>query len=65
MKLIETDELDGDGSNWWVPDAECVMGMLRIAGFTQFSTPIYQTPNRLVLAASKHRESCLDLAAIK
>ena len=65
MKLIETDELDGDGSNWWVPDAECVMGMLRIAGFTQFSAPIYQTPNRLVLAASKRRESVLNLAAIR
>lgn len=65
MKLIEADELDGDGSNWWVPDAECVMGMLRIAGFTQFSTPVYQTPNRLVLAASKQRESRLDLSAIR
>ena len=65
MKLIETDELDGDGSNWWVPDAECVMGMLRIAGFTQFSAPIYQTPNRLILAASKRRESVLNLAAIR
>ena len=65
MKLIEADELDGDGFNWWVPDAECVMGMLRIAGFTQFSMPIYQTPNRLVLAASKRRESLLTLAAVK
>ncbi|MBP7686978.1 MAG: DUF1698 domain-containing protein [Thermoflexales bacterium] len=65
MKLIEADELDGDGSNWWVPDAECVMGMLRIAGFTQFSTPIYQMPNRLVLAASKRRKSLLTLTAVK
>jgi tRNA (mo5U34)-methyltransferase len=65
MKLIEADELDGDGSNWWVPDAECVMGMLRIAGFTQFSAPIYQTPNRLALAASKRPDSLLNLSAIQ
>lgn len=65
MKLIEADELDGDSSNWWVPDTECVMGMLRIAGFTQFSRPVYQIPNRLIIAAGKTRKSVLNLAAIQ
>ena len=28
MKFIETTELNGDPTNWWVPDTECVLGML-------------------------------------
>lgn len=64
MKFVEADELDGDGSNWWLPDAECVMGMLRVAGFKHFSVPVYQTPNRLMLAASKRSDSLLNLSAI-
>ena len=65
MKFIERDELNGDGSNWWVPDTECVMGMLRTAGFTQFSAPCYLAEGRLLLIASKQRESLLDLRALK
>ena len=65
MKFIEADELDGDGSNWWVPDAECVMGMLRIAGFRRFSNPVYLRANRLLLIASKRGDSLLNLAALQ
>lgn len=64
MKFIEADELNGDGSNWWVPDTECVMGMLRTAGFKHFSAPLYLTERRLVLAASKKSESIVKLGAI-
>jgi hypothetical protein len=64
MKFVEADELDGDGSNWWAPDTECVVGTLRAAGFKHFSLPVYQTPNRLVLVASKRSDSLPNLSAI-
>jgi len=65
MKFIERDELNGDGSNWWVPDTECVMGMLRTAGFTCFSTPRYPADNRLLILATKASRSLLSLDAIR
>jgi tRNA (mo5U34)-methyltransferase len=65
MKFIERDELNNDGSNWWVPDTECVLAMLRTAGFEYFSRPVYITPNRLTLIASKQQQSILDLQALK
>lgn len=65
MKFIEADELNGDGSNWWVPDTECVYGMLRTAGFKFFSIPCYLTPHRLLLIASKKSDSLLNLQALK
>ena len=37
MKFFERDELNGDVTNWWAPDTECLMGMLRVAGFKYFS----------------------------
>jgi tRNA (mo5U34)-methyltransferase len=63
MKFIETTELNGDLSNWWVPDAECVRGMLRTAGFVHISRPIVLHGTRLLLVASKTRNSILDLDA--
>jgi hypothetical protein len=39
MKFLEADELNSDPSNWWIPDTECVLGMLRAAGFRNFSRP--------------------------
>lgn len=63
MKFIETTELNGDGSNWWVPDTECLMGMLRTAGFTSFSRPLMLTDSRLGLIASKRKDSVINLAA--
>lgn len=65
MKFIEKDELNGDGSNWWVPDTECVRAMLRTAGFKYFSDPVYMTESRLVLVASKKSDSILNLRALK
>ena len=65
MKFIEGDELNGDGSNWWVPDTACVLGMLRTAGFCHFSAPRYLIGgSRVILVASKSRSSHLDLAAL-
>jgi tRNA (mo5U34)-methyltransferase len=65
MKFIEKDELNGDGSNWWVPDTECVLGMLRTAGFRYFSAPVHLTETRLMLIASKQHQSLLNLQALK
>jgi tRNA (mo5U34)-methyltransferase len=65
MKFVERDEVNGDGSNWWIPDTECVMGMLRTAGFTHFSLPYYLGGTRLLLAASKTANSVLNLAALQ
>ena len=60
MKFYESDELNEDGSNWWAPDTECLLGMLRVAGFKYFSRPIYHTPGRILLIAAKHEQSRLD-----
>ena len=59
MKFVEGDELNGDPSNWWVPDTECVLGMLRAAGFRHLSRPCYLEPTRLLLVASKSERSAL------
>ncbi|MCS6846684.1 MAG: DUF1698 domain-containing protein [Anaerolineae bacterium] len=61
MKFIEKDELNEDGSNWWVPDTECVLGMLRTAGFTHFSQPRYLEETRMMLVATKRPQSLLRL----
>ncbi len=65
MKFIEGGELGGDTSNWWVPDTECVFGMLRTAGFEHFSAPCLLNNTRLVLIASKKTPSVLDLRALR
>jgi tRNA (mo5U34)-methyltransferase len=60
MKFYEGDELNGDNSNWWAPDTECLLGMLRVAGFKHFSRPIYHAPSRILLIATKNEQSLLD-----
>ena len=60
MKFYERDELNEDGSNWWAPDTECLLGMLRVAGFKYFSRMIYHQPGRLLLIATKQEQSRLD-----
>jgi hypothetical protein len=65
MKFIEGTELNGDASNWWVPDTECVLAMLRVAGFKHFSKPVYPIEGRLLLIASKNEPSLLRLSALK
>jgi tRNA (mo5U34)-methyltransferase len=60
MKFHERDELNGDTSNWWVPDTECLLGMLRVAGFKYFSRPIYHTRGRVLLIATKNEQSLLN-----
>jgi tRNA (mo5U34)-methyltransferase len=64
MKFIESTELNGDPSNWWVPDTECVKAMLRASGFNCFSTPLYPSEGRLVLVATKRKESLATLENI-
>ena len=63
MKFVEHTELNGDPSNWWVPDVECVMGMLRTAGFVYLSRPVMLQPYRLCMVASKKEGSLLDFDA--
>jgi tRNA (mo5U34)-methyltransferase len=65
MRFIEGDQLACDPTNWWAPDAECLLGMLRVVGFKHFSVPIYLTETRLLVAASKNEHSLLDLPALK
>lgn len=62
MKFIEKDELNGDESNWWIPDEECVLGMLRTAGFRHFSPPRYLAETRMMLVATKRPQSVFRLA---
>ncbi|HZR83354.1 MAG TPA: DUF1698 domain-containing protein [Candidatus Binatia bacterium] len=64
MKLVEGDELNGDPSNWWVPDTACVAGMLRAAGFRHVSTPCYPERTRLLIVATKQERSLVDRRAI-
>lgn len=64
MKFYEGDEANGDPTNWWAPDRECLMGMLRVAGFRYFSEPLYLIDGaRIALIATKHEQSMLDRAA--
>jgi tRNA (mo5U34)-methyltransferase len=65
MKFVEGGELNDDGSNWWIPDTECVLGMLRAAGFTRFSTPIYPTEGRLLVLATRAETSLADVTAVR
>lgn len=62
MKFIERDELNGDGSNWWVPDEACVLGMLRTAGFKYFSKPRYLGETRMFVVAAQKPHSLFRLA---
>ncbi|MBX2997415.1 MAG: DUF1698 domain-containing protein [Caldilineaceae bacterium] len=62
MKFIEKYELNGDGSNWWVPDEECVLGMLRTAGFKYFSQPHYFGETRMLVVATQQPQSILQIA---
>lgn len=64
MKFYERDELNEDGSNWWAPDTECLLGMLRVAGFKYFSRPIYHQPGRVLLIAAKSETSLLNWQAL-
>jgi tRNA (mo5U34)-methyltransferase len=63
-QFLEADELNGDPSNWWVPDTACVLGMLRVAGFRCFSRPCYPESTRLLVVATKEESSCLDRRAL-
>ncbi len=61
MKFIEKYELNGDGSNWWVPDEECVLGMLRSAGFKHFSRPRYFGETRMLVIATQQPQSIFQI----
>jgi tRNA (mo5U34)-methyltransferase len=62
MKFVENNELNNDGSNWWIPDEECVRGMLRTAGFRYFSEPAFFLGDvRMALIAAKQPQSTFRL----
>jgi len=64
MKFVEGAEINNDNSNWWIPDVEAVFGMLRVAGFKNFSAPFEYGGRRLMLAASKRNDSILNVSAL-
>ena len=63
MKFIERRELNDDPSNWWIPDLECINGMLRTAGFVHISRPVVYHGCRVLLVASKKADSILNIEA--
>jgi len=64
MKFAEGAEINNDHWNWWIPDVEAVSGMLRVAGFRNFSVPFEYGGRRLILAASKQNASILNASAL-
>jgi tRNA (mo5U34)-methyltransferase len=43
-QFFETDELEGDPSNWWAPNAAALVGMCRAAGFRTVELKGHPTP---------------------
>lgn len=64
MKFIEGDKLNKDPTNWWIPDTECVKGMLRTGGFKYFSEPYFIDKTRLMIAATKEKKSLVNLKKV-
>jgi tRNA (mo5U34)-methyltransferase len=45
-QFFETDELAGDPTNWWSPNAQAVIGMCRAAGFRKVQIQSHPRPAR-------------------
>jgi tRNA (mo5U34)-methyltransferase len=48
-------ELSGDASNWWGPNAKCVLGMLEASGFRKVEVASRHSFPRMVARAARHR----------
>jgi tRNA (mo5U34)-methyltransferase len=53
MEFYEIDELGGQYDNWWGPNVECVIRMLRAAGFARCEL-LRREPTRAVVKAFRH-----------
>lgn len=53
-EFFETDELNGDPSNWWVPNLKALVGMCRAAGFSRVE--VLLGPKKESLLASSLRQ---------
>lgn len=53
MKFYPDTELSGDVTNWWGPNIECVLAMLRTVGFAD-ARHIYQRHDRAVFHARRN-----------
>lgn len=53
MEFYELDELGGQYDNWWGPNVECLLRMLRTAGFAHCEL-LRRTPTRAVVKAHRH-----------
>lgn len=62
MKFFVDDSLNGDFTNWWAPDKECLIGMLKQAGFKYFSSTKIFYESRMLLAATKNEKSIVNLS---
>jgi tRNA (mo5U34)-methyltransferase len=40
VEFLESDELNGDPTNWWAPNRKALMGMARAAGFRSVDCPV-------------------------
>jgi tRNA (mo5U34)-methyltransferase len=61
--FFEHDELNGDPSNWWVPNIPCLLQTVRAAGFPKAElVNIYQTSRGIVRATKGPRTSACPLA---
>jgi tRNA (mo5U34)-methyltransferase len=53
MEFYELDELGGQHDNWWGPNVECLMRMLRAAGFARCEL-LRRPPTRALIKAYRH-----------
>src|SRR5262249_19529205 len=56
MEFYEMDELGGQYDNWWGPNTECMVRMLRAAGFVN-NTIVLRETARTAIKSSRHFEN--------
>jgi tRNA (mo5U34)-methyltransferase len=52
-EFYETNELNGDTSNWWAPNAKALVGMCRTAGFREVKLSLNEKPDNAHWARAK------------
>jgi len=54
-EFFETNELNGDTSNWWAPNAKALEGMCRTAGFGNIELTLNPRPRDSFMQRSRHK----------
>lgn len=54
-EFFETNELNGDTSNWWAPNAKALVGMCRTAGFREIKLSLNPRPRDSFMRRARHR----------